>query len=138
MSLFALIAYIITLAIFILFHHLRVSNHYSVVAPLSGLLHNFSAIQLAKWLLTVTAIVASTVAWGIWIGIASALILLIANQVIGFISYKVAVKSERSHLLDDPHSRLLATATSQDERLTKAGTIALSTIDRNIKSKYEK
>lgn len=40
-------------------------------------------------------------------------------------------------MLDDPHSHLLATAVSQDERLAKAETIALATIDKNVKSKYE-
>lgn len=137
MVLFTSITFIATFSVFIFFHYLRVSNHYSVALPLKGLLNNFPAVQLAKWLLTAITIVTSAITWGIWGGIASVLILLIANQVIGFISYKLAVSSERRHLLDDPHSRLLAAAVSQDERLAKAEKIAQATIDKNVKSKYE-
>jgi|GEM_PF-6310716 len=116
MVLFASITYIITLVAFIIFHHLRVSNRYSVIVSLKSLLYNFPAVQLAKWLLTAATIVTSAITWGVWGGIISVVVVLIANQLIGFISYKQAVNSERRQLLDDPHSRLLATAVSQNER----------------------
>lgn len=130
-----IIIYALTLAVFILFHYIRVSSHYSVVTALSGLHDNYNAVQLSKWLLSILSIVVTAISWSA-LGVAISIIVLLAvNQVAGFIAYKLSIRNERSHLLEKADYRLFPETLPLNEKYSKAEKIAIDKVDKNIKDK---